>query len=162
MAQKTQECKCLVVVKVRGTVRAQREARETLDFLHLTHTNHAVLIDSRPSFIGMLLRVQNYVTWGEPSKEIVAMMLTKRARLAGDKKLTDDYVQKVGYKSIDALAEAIVNCKVEFKKLPDMQPRFKLHPPAKGFKGTTKKSFKSGGEAGNRGEAINDLVKRML
>ncbi|MGA3289828.1 MAG: 50S ribosomal protein L30 [Candidatus Bathyarchaeia archaeon] len=162
MVQKTEECKCLVVVKVRGTVRAQRETRETLDFLHLLHTNHAVLIDSRPAYKGMLQRGNSYVTYGEPTKETVAMMLQKRGRLAGDKKLTDEYITKVGYKSIDDLAEAIVNCKVQFQKLPDVQPLFKLHPPSKGYKGKTKKGFKAGGEAGYRGEAINELVKRMI
>ena len=112
MAQKTEEFKCLVVVKIRGLVSAQREARETLMFLHLTHTNHAVIIDSRPAYKGMLQRVNSYVTWGEPTKETVAMMLQKRARLAGDKKLTEEYLQKAGYKSIDELAEAIRDCKV--------------------------------------------------
>jgi len=162
VVQKTEECKCLVVVKVRGTVRAQWETRETLDFLHLLHTNHAVLIDSRPAYKGMLQRGNSYVTYGEPTKETVAMMLQKRGRLAGDKKLTDEYITKVGYKSIDDLAEAIVNCKVQFQKLPDVQPLFKLHPPSKGYKGKTKKGFKAGGEAGYRGEAINELVKRMI
>ena len=162
MAQKVQECKCLVAVKVRGTVSALREARETLQFLHLTHTNHAVLIDSRPAYKGMLQRVNSYVTWGEPTKETVALMLQKRGRLAGDKKLTDDYIQKAGYKSIDELAEAIVQCKITFQKLPEVQPLFKLHPPSRGYKGKTKKSFKAGGEAGYRGEAINDLLKRMV
>jgi large subunit ribosomal protein L30 len=161
LALKSEECKCLVVVKVRGTVRAQREVRETLDFLHLAHTNHAVLIDSRPAYKGMLQRVSSYVTWGEPTKETVAMMLQKRGRLAGDKKLTDEYIKKAGYKSFDDLAEAIVNCKVQFQKMPDTQPMFKLHPPSKGYKGKLKKGFKAGGEAGYRGEAINDLVKRM-
>jgi large subunit ribosomal protein L30 len=162
MAQKTEECKCIVVVKIRGTVSAQRETRETLDFLHLVHTNHAVLIDSRPAYKGMLQRVNSYVTWGEPSKETIVMMLQKRARLAGDKKLTDEYIKKEGYKSIDDLAEAIMNCKVQFQKLPEMQPRFKLHPPSKGYKGKTKRGFKAGGEAGYRGEAINELLKRMV
>jgi large subunit ribosomal protein L30 len=162
MAQKTEGCKCLVVVKIRGLVRAQKETRETLQFLHLLHTNHAVLIDSRPAYIGMLQRVNSYVTYGEPAKETVAMMLQKRARLAGDKKLTDEYVQKAGYKSVDDLAEAIVNCKVQFQKLPDVQPLFKLHPPSKGYKGKTKKGYNAGGEAGYRGEAINELVKRMI
>ncbi len=162
MAQKTEECKTLVVVKIRGTVRAQKETRETLEFLHLVHTNHAVLIDSRAAYIGMLQRVNSYVTYGEPSKELVAMMLQKRARLAGDKKLTEEYIQKIGYKSIEDLADAIVSCKVHFQKLPDIEPRFKLHPPSKGYKDKIKKGFNSGGEAGYRGEAINDLVKRMV
>ena len=162
MAQKTEECKCLVVVKIRGTVRAQKETRETLEFLHLVHTNHAVLIDSRAAYMGMLQRVNSYITYGEPTKELVVMMLQKRGRLAGDKKLTDEYIQKIGYKSINDLAEAILSCKVQYQKLPDVEPRFKLHPPSKGYKGKTKKGFKAGGEAGYRGEAINDLVKRMV
>jgi large subunit ribosomal protein L30 len=162
MAQKIEECKPLVVVKIRGLVSAQREARETLMFLHLTHTNHAVLIDSRPAYKGMLQRVNSYITWGEPTKETVTMMLQKRARLAGDKKLTEESIQKAGYKSIDDLAEAIVTCKAEFQKLPDVQPQFRLHPPSKGYKGKTKKGFNAGGEAGYRGEAINALVQRMV
>lgn len=111
--------------------------------------------------MGMLYRVQNYVTWGEISKETLALMLQKRGRLADGKKLTDETLEKLGYKSIDALAEAIVNCKVEFQKLPNLRPVFKLHPPKKGFKGKTKKNYAAGGEAGYRGEAINDLINRM-
>jgi large subunit ribosomal protein L30 len=162
MAQKTEEYKPIVVVKIRGTISAQREARETLDLLHLGHTNHAVLIDTRPAYKGMLQRVNSYVTYGEPTKETIIMMITKRARLAGDKKLNEEYIQKVGYKSINDLAEAIINCKVQFQKLPDVQPCFRLHPPSKGYKGKTKRGFKAGGEAGYRGEAINQLIQRMV
>jgi large subunit ribosomal protein L30 len=161
LTEKNAERKCFAVVKVRGTISAQREARETLELLRLAHTNHAVLIDNRPSFMGMLYRVQNYVTWGEISKETLALMLQKRGRLAGGKKLTDEAMEKLGYKSIDALAEAIAACKVEYQKLSNVRPVFKLHPPKKGFKGKIKKSYAAGGEAGYRGEAINDLIKRM-
>ena len=109
----------------------------------------------------MLKRAQNYVTWGEASKETVALLLQKRGRLAGNKKLTDEYAEKIGYKSLGELAEAVASCKVEYWKLIGVQPVFKLHPPSKGFKGKTKKSYGAGGEAGYRGEAINDLIKRM-
>jgi len=109
----------------------------------------------------MLYRVQNYVTWGEISKETVAMLLKERGKLAGGKKLTAEYVASLGYKSINEIAEAIASCKVEYQKLPNIQPVFKLHPPSKGFKGKTKKSYSAGGEAGYRGEKINELIKRM-
>jgi large subunit ribosomal protein L30 len=161
LTEKTAKRKCFAVVKVRGTISAQREARETLELLRLARTNHAILIDNRPSFMGMLYRVQNYVTWGEISKETLALMLQKRGRLAGGKKLTSEDVEKLGHKSIDALATAIADCKVEYQKLPNIQPVFKLHPPKKGFKGKIKRSYVAGGEAGYRGEAINDLIKRM-
>lgn len=162
MTGKADECKCIAVVRVRGSISAQREARETLDMLRLARTNHAVLVDNRPAFVGMLKRVRNYVTWGEVSPETVALLLQKRGRLAGNKKLTDEYAQKIGYKSLGELAEAVASCKVEHRKLPDMQPIFKLHPPTKGFKGKTKKSYGAGGEAGYRGEGINELIKRMV
>jgi len=162
MSTKTEECKPLVVVRIRGTVSAQREARETLNLLHLSHTNHAVLIDSRAAYKGMLQRINSYVTYGEPTAETVSMMLQKRGLLAGDKKLTEEYLTKIGYKSFSDLAEAIVDCKVQYGKLPDIQARFRLHPPSKGYKGKTKKGFKAGGEAGYRGEAINTLVQRMV
>lgn len=162
MSKKASECKCIVAVRVRGTISAQREARDTLDMLHLGRTNHAALVDTRPAFKGMLHQVQAYVTWGEASPETVALMLKKRGRLAGDKKLTDEYAEKIGYKSLNALAEAIVTCKAEYWKLPGMQHVFKLRPPTKGFKGKIKKSYRAGGEAGYRGEAINELIKRMV
>ncbi len=162
MSKKASECKCIVAVRVRGTISAKREARATLDMLRLSRTNHAVLIDNRPSFKGMLQQVQAYVTWGEASPETVALMLQKRGRLAGDKKLTDEYAEKIGYKSLNALAEAIASCKAEHWKLQGMQPVFKLRPPTKGFKGKIKKSYRAGGEAGYRGEAINALVTRMV
>jgi large subunit ribosomal protein L30 len=161
MAQQTQEVKSLIVVRIRGTVSAQKEARETLELLRLTHTNHAVLVDSRPAYKGMLQRVNNYVTWGEPTKETVVALLQKRGRLAGNKKLAEN-IEATGYKSIDELAEDIISCKVAYKNLPDIEARFKLHPPSKGYKGQTKNAFRAGGEAGYRGEAINDLVKRMV
>jgi large subunit ribosomal protein L30 len=95
------------------------------------------------------------------SKETVAMLLKERGRFAGGAKITDELVEKLGYKSIDALADAIASGKVEFQKLSNVQPVFKLRPPSKGFKGKTKRSFAAGGEAGYRGEKIRDLLKRM-
>jgi len=130
--------------------------------LHLKKNNYAVLIENSPSFVGMIKTAQNYVTWGEASKETVNMMLARKGRLAGNKKLTDEYAQKAGYKSVEELAEAVFTCKVAYWKLSKVQPVFKLHPPSKGFKGNIKKGYTSGGELGYRGEKINDLIKRMV
>jgi large subunit ribosomal protein L30 len=162
LTEKAEESKCIAAVKVRGTISAQREATETLKMLRLTKTNHAVLIDNRPSFKGMLQRVQSYVTWGEVSKETISLMLQKRGRLAGNNKISDVYLQKIGFPSLDDLASAVSTCKIEYQKLPNIQPVFNLHPPRKGFKGKTKMNYRAGGEAGYRGEAINELIKRMV
>jgi len=154
--------KCLVVVRVRGSVNVRRDVEDTLRMLNLTRNCHATIIDDRPSYLGMLQKVQNQVTWGEVSKDTIAMLLKERGRLVGNKRITDEYVKKLGFESIDDLAEAIYNLKVEFNKLPGIKPVFRLHPPSKGYKGSVKKSWKSGGVTGYRGEAINDLIKRMI
>lgn len=161
MVEETKERKCIAAVRIRGTISAPLQVRETLQMLNLKRNNYAVLLDNRPSFIGMLKTVQNFITWGEVSKETIFTLLKKRGRLAGNKKLTEEYVQKYGYKSIEELTEAIFNCKVEYWRLPSIQPFFRLHPPTKGFKGKIKKSYGMGGELGYQGEKINDLLKRM-
>ncbi len=130
--------------------------------LLLTKNNYAVLVENSPSMTGMLRRVQSYVTWGEISDRAITALLMKRGRLAGDRKLTEEYAQRAGYESLNELASAVGSCKVVYRNLQGIQPVFKLHPPKKGFKGKTKKSFRNGGEAGYRGEAIDDLVARMI
>jgi len=154
--------RCLAVIRVRGISDVFREIDETLRMLHLTRNCHATLIDNRPSYLGMLHKAKDHVTWGEVSKESVVLLLEKRGRIVGNKKLTDKYVEEVGYKSLDDLAEAINKTEVEYKSLANIKPVFRLHPPKKGFKGKVKKSYTAGGVTGYRGPAINDLIKRMI
>ena len=153
--------KCLAVVRVRGLSDVFREISETLQMLHLTRNCHATLIDDRPSYLGMLRKAKDYLVWGEVSREGVALLLRKRGKLVGNKKLTEQYVQGIGYESIDDLAEAVYELRVEYNNLHGVKPVFRLHPPKKGFKGKVKKSYAAGGVTGYRGEVINDLIKRM-
>ncbi len=157
-----QSNKCLAVVRIRGVSDIHKEVNDTMRMLHLTRKCHATLVDSRPSYLGMLRRTRNYVAWGEISENTLHLLLKKRGRLIGDKRLTDDYAQKVGKKSLDELAEAILKGEIEFSDLPSIKPVFRLHPPKKGFRGKTKRSYASGGVAGNQGEAINDLLEQMI
>ncbi len=161
MTEEAKERKCIVVVRIRGTIRASRRTRETLQMLNLTRNNYAVLIDNRPAFLGMLKTAQNFITWGEASKEAVSMIIKERGRVAGNKQLTDEHAQKIGYESLEELIEAIFDCHVEYWKLSNVKPIFRLHPPTKGFKGKVKKGYGMGGELGYRGEKINQLIKRM-
>jgi len=154
--------KCLVVVRVRGLSDISQEIKDTLRMLRLTRNCHATLIDDRPAYLEMLHKAQNCVTWGEISKENVVLLLKEKGRLIGDKKLTDEYAQELGYKSLDDLAEAMYNLEVEYSRLPKVKTVFRLHPPKKGYKGKVKRSYAAGGVTGYRGEAINDLIKRMI
>jgi len=154
--------KCLAVIRVRGISDVFREINETLDMLHLKGNCHATLIDNRPSYLGMLKKAQNCVTWGEISKEKILFLLKERGRRVGNTKLSDRYAQEVGYESLKDLADAIFQTKVEYNRLPKIKPVFRLHPPSKGFKGKVKRSYSAGGVVGYRGETINTLLEKMV
>jgi large subunit ribosomal protein L30 len=157
----TEQRKCLAVVRVRGRSDIYHEIKETMEFLHLHRNCHATLVDDRPAYVGMLRKAQHFLTWGEISKENIALLLKKWGRLVGNKKPSDEYAKEIGYKSLEQLAEAIHEAEVEFNKLPRMKPVFRLHPPSKGFKGKVKKSYTTGGVTGYRKENINNLIKKM-
>jgi large subunit ribosomal protein L30 len=110
----------------------------------------------------MLRKSKDYLTWGEVSQENIMLLLKERGRLVGDKKLTDEYAKELGYDSLDDLAGAIFRAEVECSRLPKVKPVFRLRPPKKGFKGKVKRSFAAGGALGYRGDAINNLLKRMI
>ena len=152
----------MVAVRIRGMSDISQETKDTLTMLRLTRNCHATLLDDRPAYNGMLRKSQHCLTWGEVSQESIALLLKKRGKVVGDKKLTDEYAKELGYKSLDDLAEALFKVEVECSSLPKVKPVFRLRPPKKGFKGKVKRSYAAGGEAGYRGDAINDLLKRMV
>lgn len=153
--------KCLAVVRVRGVGDAHPQVEKTLELLHLTRNCHITLIDDRPSFIGMLKKITHFVTWGEITKDHVYLLFNKRGKLMGNKKVDDEYAQRIGFKNLKKLAEAAHQLEVEFSDLPDMKPVFRAHPPRKGYKGKLKRSYTVGGVTGYRGEAINKLIEKM-
>jgi len=151
----------IAVIRIRGRVDIPPDVKTTLKLLRLHKKFHAVIIDDRPSYLGMLRKVQDYVTWGEIDNETLALLLRRRGRLEGEEKLTDDYVRKYGFENIEEFAKAIIENKVNITDLPKLKPVFRLSPPSGGFRGTIKKHYGDGGELGYRGKAINDLIKRM-
>lgn len=156
------ERKCIVIVRVRGNVGIRREFGDVLRMMHLTRKNHATIIQGRPSYLGMIQRVKDYVTWGEVSPKTVSLLLKERGRLAANRRLTDHYVkEKLGYESIEDLAKAICEFEVNFWRTPGVKPVFRLRPPRGGFRKSIKKP-RPDGELGYRGEAINELIARMV
>jgi len=164
-APKTKKGKCLVAIRLRGTAVVKSEFEKTLASLRLTRKFRAAILYDRPEIIGMLAKVKDLVTWGDARKETLSLLLKERAQTIGEKKLTNSFVkQKLGSTTIDRLASAIDKGEIPLEKLwkEGLNPNFKLHPPKGGFKGKTKLAFKQGGELGYRGEAIYDLVARMV
>ncbi|MDR2874159.1 MAG: 50S ribosomal protein L30 [Methanobrevibacter sp.] len=148
------------VVRVRGTTGVKRDIADTLEKLRLNRINHGVLIKDNPSYRGMLQKAKDYITWGEITPEVLIDLIHKRGRLPGNVKITDEYIKEsTNYSSVKELANALLNSEIKAEDI-DMKPIFRLHPPRKGYEGI-RYSFNEGGSAGFRGDAINNLLKKM-
>ncbi len=149
------------VIRIRGTVGIPRDVEDTLKMLRLVRKHHCVIIEETPSYLGMLNKVKDYVTWGEIDTEALTLLLRRRGRLIGDRRLTDEYIKKLGYNSIEEFSKAVIEGRAKLSEIPGLKPVFRLSPPSGGFKGSIKKQYRAGGELGYRGKTIKDLIKRM-
>jgi len=149
------------LIRVRGRVNVKRPVKDTLAMLRLHKVNHLVIIDESPSYNGMIQRVKDYITWGEINAETLAKLIERRGRLSGNRRVTEEYVQEKLGMTIKEFAEKVIGGKMTLSDLPGLKPVFRMHPPRGGFK-NKKRSFKEGGSLGYRGEAINELIERML
>ncbi len=151
----------IAVVRVRGRVGVDQKIEDTLHMLRLKRVNHCVVIDDRPSYMGMIRKVINYITWGYISKETFAELLRKRGEVEGYGRLDDEYVRKhTKYSSIDEFADAFMRFEAELDDIPGLKKVFRLHPPRKGWK-SIKKPYKEGGALGFR-DNMDELLRRMM
>lgn len=151
----------IAAIRVRGRTGIKKDIADTMDMLRLTRINHAVLIEENPSYHGMLQKAKDYITWGEVDSQTVAKLLSKRGKLAGNIKITEDYIKEnTDFSSVEELSKAVVDSGA---KLEDsgVKPVFRLHPPRKGYE-DIKKTFVESGSLGYRGDKIGDLIKKMI
>ena len=152
----------LAVIRLRSSIGLRHEAEETIGYLNLTRPHHAVIVDKRPAYLGMLQKAKDAITWGEIDTPTLARLLRTRGRLEGNRALSDEYLANhTSYKTIDDFAAAAIALKVELSAIPKLKKVFRLHPPSKGYHGSTKRSVQQSGELGYRGTAVNELITRM-
>jgi large subunit ribosomal protein L30 len=150
------------VIRVRGSVNVKPGISDTLSMLRLNRVNHCVIIPESKTYLGMLQKVKDYVTWGEVKPETLAKMIIHRGKLVGDKKISDKYLKDNSeFKSIMSFAKAVASDEFQYQDLKQIKPVIRLHPPRKGYEGV-KRSFRAGGALGYRGDAINALIDRMV
>ena len=163
MANDLKDHPLITVIRLRSSIGLRQEAKDSLSILSLTRVNHAVIIDKRPTYLGMLQKAKDAITWGEVDGPTLARLLRKRGRLEGNRPLTDEYITKyTKFKNIDDFATALLSLKVRLSDIPKLKKVFRLRPPSKGFRGSIKRTYQQAGELGYRGSNVNELLKRMI
>ncbi len=149
------------VVRVRGNVNIKPDIKKTMELLRLTRVNHLVVSEENKQNRSMLRKTENYVTFGEITAETLAAVLEKRGRLAGNKKIGEEFFKESKIKDFKELAETVIAGK-KLKEL-GIKPVFRLRPPKKGYeRAGIKKSYTVGGALGYRASDINLLIKKMI
>ncbi len=144
----------IAVVRVRGQVRVRGRIADTLEMLNLDRVNWAIVIYPSPTYMGMVQKVKDFVTWGEIDEKLILPLVEKWGRKAGGARLEAKEAKDLAQK----LAAGHVNLKEA-----GYLPQFKLHPPSKGHpaEGGIRTHVKVGGALGYRGAAINGLLAVM-
>ena len=147
------------IIRLRGEVNLRPEIKSTLEMLRMHRVNHCIVVPEDEHFRGMIQKVKDYVAWGKIDDQTLAMLLERRGRLSGNRRLTEDFLkEKTAYRSFAELAAALNSGAASLKDL-GIKPIFRLHPARKGLK-TIKKTAQQGGDLGFRAD-LADLIKKM-
>ena len=151
----------LAIIRIRGSVDQPYDVKHGLKLLNLTRPNHAVIVPNDSTHKGMCQQVKDAVTWGEINKATLTKLIKKRARIKWNKKLTAKFLKEHKFDSTSEFINALLEGKADMRRIKDLKPMFRLHPPRKGFK-SVKNPITRGGDLGYRGEEINSLLEKMM
>lgn len=153
--------KAYLVVRMRGQINVPHWAKNTLNLLKLDKKFRATIIPAKDNTNGMLDAVKHYVSWQEANLDITKELFNKKGRKAGYKKITNEDVAKLGFKTIDELAASVSEGKISMNKIKPIKPWFALSPPKHGFRRSTRKTYGEGGILGQNKE-LAELVRSMM
>lgn len=136
------------VIRIKGSVNASKDVKDTLSMLNLKSQNHCVVIPETKQYLGMLRKAKDRISWGKIDKKTLTKLLEKRSKISKEK------LKEMKMKSFDDLSDALMKNKLKLKLI------FRLNPPIHGFKSTRLPYPK--GDLGSRGDKINELLERMI
>jgi len=150
------------VVQIRGEVNMRADVADTLEMLNIHNVNHCALVPETETYSGMVAKVNDYVAFGEPSEDVLAELLAKRAEPAeGDADVDDEWVaEHTEYDDVADLAGALLDEETTLREA-GLAPVLRLHPPRGGHDGI-KQPVSDGGQLGKHTtEEIDSLLTEM-
>ncbi|GJN09639.1 hypothetical protein PR202_ga27663 [Eleusine coracana subsp. coracana] len=162
------EAKLLFVIRIRGINAMHPKTKKILQLLRLRQIFNGVFLKVNKATINMLRRVEPYVAYGYPNLKSVRELIYKRGYGKLNKQripLSNNSVIEQGLGKhniicIEDLVHEIMTVGPHFKEANNFLWPFKLKAPLGGLK-KKRNHYVEGGDAGNRENYINELIKRM-
>lgn len=162
------EAKVVFVIRIKGINRMAPKTKKVLQLLRLRQVHNGVFVRMNSAMRNLLVAVDPYITYGAPTQKTVSELIYKRGYGKVNKqripltenKIIADALGKYNIICIEDLIHEIVTCGPRFKEANNFLWPFKLNSPLGGWN-YKKIGFVEGGDAGNRAEQINQLIRRM-
>merc|ERR1712166_230061 len=146
--------------------------RHIMKVLRLLQINNGVFIKVNKATMNMLVKVDPYIMYGYPNLKTVRDLVYKRgfAKINGQRvPITDNNMieealsekTKGAIICLEDLVHEIYTVGPFFKECTKFLWPVKMNNPVGGFS-RIRHHFVEGGDAGNREEYVNDLIRRML
>ncbi|OCT74810.1 60S ribosomal protein L7 [Xenopus laevis] len=162
------EPKLAFVIRIRGINGVSPKVRKVLQLLRLRQIFNGTFVKLNKASINMLRLVEPYIAWGYPNLKSVRQLIYKRGYLKiknqriplTDNSLIEKHLGKKGLLCVEDLIHEIYTVGKNFKAANNFLWPFKLSSPRGGMNKKTT-HFVEGGDAGNREDQINRMIKRM-
>jgi len=161
--------KVAVVVRIRGIIGIAPKARKILQLFRLRQIHNAVFVKLNKATINMLRLIEPYIMYGPPTLKTIKELVYKRGfgkvnkqRIPiSDNNTVEEVLGKHDIICVEDLIHEITTVGPHFKEAANFLWPFKLSSPTGGYK---KKllHYNEGGDAGNRGEDINQMIRKMI
>ncbi|GAB2284573.1 hypothetical protein Dimus_019027 [Dionaea muscipula] len=158
----------LFVIRIQGRNGIHPLTRQILHSFGLWKIFTGVFVKANEGILAKLQRVEPYVTYGYPNVKNVRELVFKKGQGRINKEkvpLTDNSVieQELGQYDIiciEDIIHEITTVGPHFKEVTRFLWPFKLSKPESRLQGK-KNRFKDGGDSGDRGDHINELINKM-
>lgn len=162
------EAKLLFIIRIRGINAIDPKTKKILQLLRLRQIFNGVFLKVNKATLNMLHRVEPYVTYGYPNLKSVKELIYKRGfgklnkqRIGlTDNSIVEQALGKHGIICVEDLIHEIMTVGPHFKEANNFLWPFKLKAPLGGLK-KKRNHYVEGGDAGNREDYVNELIRRM-
>jgi large subunit ribosomal protein L7e len=162
------EARVVFVVRIRGINGVSPKVRKALQLLRLRQIHNGTFVKVNGASSQILKLVEPYITYGPPNLKTVKELVYKRgyARLGRNRvalttnTIIHDNLGKLGVHCMEDIVHELYTCGPNFKKVNNFLWPFKLSSPTGGFS-NKRIHFAEGGDAGDREQFINRLVRKM-